>query len=276
MGLISYKRGQGSIVLRIKILNSSVSTGAGLTGLTSGSASLLISTIADNESSATAYSGSNLETITTLGTYAAPTSGKARFKEVDATNHKGVYEIQLADARYAVSSAKSLLVSVSGATNAAETDVVIPLTDIDPYDTVRAGLTAMPNVASGSAGALITAGTGTAQLNVSGGRGDADVIRISGSQATADNLEAVYAGPVFLADSVQSVASASVFDGSSSLSSTDDFYNKCALAFTSGANKGVTRKILDYTGSTRTLTMDEAFVTAPSGSDTFIIIGRIA
>jgi len=133
--LIGYKRGQGSIVLRVKILNSSVSTGAGLTGLTSASSGLIISTIADNESTATAYTvaGSTIEGITTLGTYAAPTATKCRFKEVDATNHKGVYEIQLADARYAVSSAKSLLVSVSGATNAAETDVVIPLRDLDPY-----------------------------------------------------------------------------------------------------------------------------------------------
>ena len=133
--LIGYKRGQGSVVLRVKILNSSVSTGAGLTGLTSASSGLIISTIADNEASATAYAvaGSNVESITTLGTYAAPTSGKCRFKEVDSTNHKGIYEIQIADARFSVSSAKNLLVSIAGATNAAECDVVIPLRDLDPY-----------------------------------------------------------------------------------------------------------------------------------------------
>ena len=169
--LIGYKRGQGSIVLRVKILNSSVATGAGLTGLSSASSGLIISTIADNESTATAYTvaASNVETVTTLGTFAAPTAGKCRFREVDSANHKGVYEIQLADARYNVSNAKSLLVSVLGATNAAETDVVIPLRDLDPFDSVRAGLTALPNVASGSAGAIITSGTGTAQLSVTSG-----------------------------------------------------------------------------------------------------------
>ena len=170
--LIGYRRGQGSIILRVKILNSSVSTGAGLTGLSSTSSGLIISTIADTESTATAYTvaASNVETITTNGTFAAPTAGKCRFKEVDSTNHKGVYEIQIADARFNVSNAKSLLVSVSGATNAAETDVVIPLRDLDPYDAVRAGLTALPNVASGQAGAIITSGTGTAQLSVSSGQ----------------------------------------------------------------------------------------------------------
>ena len=185
--LIGYKRGQGSIVLRVKILNSSVATGAGLTGLSSASSGLIISTIADNESTATAYAvaSSNVETVTTLGTFAAPTAGKCRFREVDSTNHKGVYEIQLADARYNVSNAKSLLVSVLGATNAAETDVVIPLRDLDPFDAVRAGLTALPNVASGSAGAIITSGTGTAQLSVSGGKASANMVEIAGQTVTA-------------------------------------------------------------------------------------------
>jgi hypothetical protein len=185
--LIGYKRGQGSIVLRVKILNSSVATGAGLTGLSSASSGLIISTIADNEATATAYTvaASNVETVTTLGTFAAPTAGKCRFREVDATNHKGVYEIQLADARYNVSNAKSLLVSVLGATNAAETDVVIPLRDLDPFDSVRAGLTALPSVASGSAGSLLTSGTGTSQLNVSGGKAAADMVEIAGQTVTA-------------------------------------------------------------------------------------------
>lgn len=133
--LLNYKRGQGSIVLRVKILDSSVSTGAGKTGLVFNTAGLIISTIADNEATATAYTttGTTIETVTTLGAYAAPTATKCRFREVDATNHKGVYEIQIADARFAVSSAKSLIVSILGASNAAETDVVVALRDLDPY-----------------------------------------------------------------------------------------------------------------------------------------------
>jgi len=127
--LISVTHSQTSVILRVKLRDSGVSTGAGKTGLTSSSSGLLISTIADNESSATVYAqgSSNIESITTLGTFAAPTSGKCRFKEVDSTNHKGIYEIQIADARYAVSSAKSLMVSISGVSGMAECDVVVPL-----------------------------------------------------------------------------------------------------------------------------------------------------
>jgi hypothetical protein len=178
--LIDYVLGQTGIILRVKIRNSSVSTGAGLTGLTSASSGLRISTIADNESSAAAYTvaGSTIESITTLGTYAAPTATKARFKELDATNHPGVYEIQIANARFAVSSAKNLLVSISGASNAAECDVLIPLRTIDPYvsggvapaDVTKWNGTAVP--ASDTAGypkATLKTGTGAGELSVSGG-----------------------------------------------------------------------------------------------------------
>jgi hypothetical protein len=181
--LISYQRGQGSIVLRVKILDSTATTGAGKTGLTSASSGLIISTIADNEASATAYTvaGSTIESITTLGTFAAPTATKCRFKEVDSTNHKGVYELQIADARFAVSSAKSLLISISGATGAAETDAVVPLTDLNPYDAVRAGLTALPNAAAGASTGL--------PLSVDAS-GRVDVLKINGTSQTARDIGA--------------------------------------------------------------------------------------
>lgn len=170
--LISYHRGQTSLVIRVKILDSSVSTGAGKTGLSSASSLLIISTIADNEATPTIYTaaGSTIESITTLGTFATPTAGKCRFKEVDSTNHKGVYELQIANARFAVANAKSLLISISGANNAADCDVVIPLTDTDPYDAIRGGATALPNTACTTNASLITSGASTDQLSVSGGK----------------------------------------------------------------------------------------------------------
>lgn len=156
------KNGQTSNVWRIKLLDASSAVGAGLAGLTSASTGLIISTIANNEATATAYTvaGSTIETITTLGTFAAPTATKCRFKEVDATNHKGVYEVQFADARFAVASAKSLLISVSGATNLAQAEFVIPLVVNDPYvslwSTAMAELSAIP-AATGTVLQAITA-----------------------------------------------------------------------------------------------------------------------
>lgn len=126
---LAVKNGVTSLILRLKILDTSVTTGAGKTGLSHSSSGLIISTIADNEATATAYTqaASNVETITTLGTFAAPTSGKCRFKEVDATNHPGIYEIQIANARWAVSNTRSVIVSVSGVSGAAQVDAEIQL-----------------------------------------------------------------------------------------------------------------------------------------------------
>jgi hypothetical protein len=130
MAKLNYGVSPTSVVLRVKLLNSSVTTGAGLTGLTYSSSGLIISTIQISEAASTVYTaaGSTIETITTLGTYAAPTATKCRFKEVDATNHPGLYEIQFANARFASENNQcSLIVSVSGATNLAQCDIEVEL-----------------------------------------------------------------------------------------------------------------------------------------------------
>lgn len=154
--LVDYKLGQTSVVLRVVLYDSSSTTQGRLTGLSSSSTGLVISAIADNEATTTAYSvaSSNVETIATLGTYAAPTSGKCRFMEVDSTNHPGLYEIQLADARFAVTSAKSLVVTIRGATNLAQCDVLVPLRQVDPYEGRNFGLTCLPTASPGQSGGV--------------------------------------------------------------------------------------------------------------------------
>lgn len=179
--LISYQNGQTGIVLRVKVRNSSVATGAGLTGLTNTSSGMIISTIADNEATPTVYTvaASHIQTIATLGIFAAPSASNCRFGEVDATNHKGVVELQIDNTRYAVSGAKSLLISLSGAANMAECDFVIPLLATNPYDGVRGGQTALPNAAAAASGGLPTIGVTIPNATA----GAAGGLQIAGSNA---------------------------------------------------------------------------------------------
>ena len=79
----------------------------------------------------------------------------------------GYYRLDLPDAACA-SGATGVLVHGT-VTGMVVIGCYIQLVAYDPFDTVRLGLTAMPNVASGSAGAIVTSGTGTAQLSVSSG-----------------------------------------------------------------------------------------------------------
>lgn len=160
------KRGTTSNILRVFLQDSTSTTGAGKTALTSASSGLIISTIADVEATATTYTSAatNVETITTLGTFAAPTASKCRFREVDATNFPGVYEIHIADARFAVANSTQLLISIQ-CTGVAPVFVEYQLVAVDLMDTVRLGLTAIPNIAQGTTGAIST-GNATGQVTV--------------------------------------------------------------------------------------------------------------
>jgi len=171
-----------SLTVRFKLMNSSVSTGAGLTGLVYNSTGLVISTIKKNDASAVVYSttANTIETITTLGTYAAPSSNKCRFKEVDATNHPGIYELHLADARY--NATDSLLVSINGVTNLAQTDFEIECKNI-AVNVIQIGGTAQTARDLG-ASVLISSGTGTGQLDVTSGVIKANLVQILATALT--------------------------------------------------------------------------------------------
>jgi hypothetical protein len=98
----------------IWLADSTSTTGGGKVGLTNTSTGLIIAVRAEGEATPTVYTsaGSTIETIATIGTYVAPTAGKCRFKEVDSTNEPGTYELQIADARFAVANAGWLKVTV--------------------------------------------------------------------------------------------------------------------------------------------------------------------
>ena len=175
--LLIRKHGSTSNVFRVTLRDST--TGQGKTGLTTSSTGLVIGTICDNEAVSVAYTaaGNTIETITTLGTFATPTATKCRFKEVDSTSHAGLYEIQLDNARFAVSNAKILRVAISGVSGLLLKDVTIQLTATDVDDAIHGGMSALPNTACTTNGSLITSGTGAAQLSVSSGA-VADVLTV--------------------------------------------------------------------------------------------------
>lgn len=55
-------------------------------------------------------------------------------------------------------------------------------------------------------------------------------------------------------------------------SAVNDFYNDDTLVFISGALTGQSRIISDYNGTTKAVTFDEAFTSAPANADEFILL----
>ena len=159
MAKLQRQVGTTSQVVDILALNSSVTTGAGLTGLAYNTASL---TCYYHRNTASADVAVTLATMT-LGTWA--TGG---FIVVDGTNMPGLYQFGIPNAALA-SGADSVVIYFTGATNLAPIVLEIELTATSNQDAVHGGMSALPNTACTTNASLLTSGTGTAQLTTSSG-----------------------------------------------------------------------------------------------------------
>jgi hypothetical protein len=139
------KRAITSKLVRVFVQDSSQADGRGLTGLVFNSAGLVAYYIKEGQSAPTAIT---LVTMT-VGTWVS-----GGFKEVDPTNMPGFYELGLPDAM--LSTGNSVAAILRGATNMAPVPLEIQLDAFDAQDTVRLGLTALPNAAAGANGGLPT------------------------------------------------------------------------------------------------------------------------
>lgn len=145
-----------SKTMLVFILDSSSTVGAGLTGLTFGSAGL--TWYYYREGAGTGATSVTLATQT-IGTWA--TGG---FIELDATNMPGWYELGVPDAVLATG-VDFVGMQLKGATNMAPLNIEIQLTDFDVNDGVRGALTALPNAAADTAGGLPISDAGGLDLD---------------------------------------------------------------------------------------------------------------
>lgn len=128
--------------LRIYIQDSSSTSGAALTGLTNASSGLTWYYFRDGDTSATSVS----IVSASLGTF---TSGG--FKEVDATNMPGVYEIGVPNAVLSVAGSAQMI--LKGATNMLPVAVEFELDAVDYQDSAAFGLSRLDAAVSSRASA---------------------------------------------------------------------------------------------------------------------------
>lgn len=130
------------------IQNSSVSTGAGLTGLVFNTANLTADYCVERGARV------NIPLVTQTATGAYSSGG---FVAVDGTNMPGLYRFDVPNAVFATAGADKAVVMLKGATNMAPVLLEYQIVAFNPDDAVRLGLTAIPNVAQGTIGSLPTA-----------------------------------------------------------------------------------------------------------------------
>lgn len=169
--MINYtlKRGSTSNRIQIFIQSSAGAAGLALTGLAHNTASLVAYYLRDGDAAAVAI------TLVdgTVGTWLS-----SSFKEVSAANMPGLYELSLPNA--AVASGNKVTIILKGAADMVPCVIEIALHAVDLQDTVRAGLTSLPNAAAEAVGGLPTvdasnavkvqSGTSANQINLSSGK----------------------------------------------------------------------------------------------------------
>lgn len=185
-------KGATSQSIYVVVLDSTSTTGARKTGLVFNTSSLT-GYYVRNQGSATAI---------TLATLAAANSAYSSggFKEVDATNMPGVYRVDVPDAAFATG-ADSVVVTLKGATGMVQVDEEVQLVAINPQDSVRAGMTALPNAAAEAAGGLYTRGSGAGQINQNAnGQVDTRTVTMATDVITAAAIQADAIGAAEIAN----------------------------------------------------------------------------
>lgn len=271
MAFLNYKNGSTSVIVRAFIKDSSKTDGSGLTGLTSATSNLIISIISDVESSPVTYTSAanHIQTIVSLGTYSSPVANRCRFKEVDSTNHPGLYELQFDDSRFSVSGANSLTITISGATNVMVTNVFIQLGE-SPSDITKwlgtapstPSIAGVPIVDVGYVSGITASPSSTPNVNVSTISNGI----ISSSTFTADT------GLIPIRNGTAQTGSSSSITLDAGASSTTNFYAGLHILITGGTGIGQTRLCSSYDGSTKVASINPDWAINPDNTSTFSVL----
>jgi hypothetical protein len=176
MSKLAIKAGSTSVKLYLFIQDSSVTTGAGLTGLAFNTASLVASYVRPVGSRVAI----TLATQTVTGGYSS-----GGFVEVDATNMPGLYRFDVPDAAIAIG-VRSVVVMLKGATNMAP--VVLEIDLLAEVSVAYWAGTELP--APDTAGypkVTIKSGTGSGELAITSGQ---TALTSAGNTAVVDALYA--------------------------------------------------------------------------------------
>jgi len=123
-------------IIRVFVQDSTSTTGAGKTGLSSASTGLNITVMRELDAAAAAkiytHAGGTTDAVSVIGTYLAPTSGHCKFSEIDSVNLPGVYEIQLEQATFNAADASRFVTGMVQATGAAPCPFECQLGAFDP------------------------------------------------------------------------------------------------------------------------------------------------
>jgi hypothetical protein len=166
----------------------------------------------------------------------------------------GHYDISLTSSHTDTLKAATLRATATGA-DPIDAPNLINVVAYDPYDSVRMGVTALPNAAAGANTGLPVVGSQIPNANAGAIGGLATDAIASGTAQGAGTGN----------NQIQLAAGASA---------TDAFYSRQKITITGGTGAGQTRFIIAYTGSTKMATVNRNWATNPDATSVYEISGE--
>lgn len=195
-----------------------------------------------------------------------PAAGTGTCVEVANALSLGQYYYEFTAAELATLGVVTLSIGRTGTGNPAWKEIHCKVVAYDPFDVVRQGMTALPNVAFGTTGGLLGYGSGTGQvLTTVAGKADANQTHYAGT-AVIGTMAAVYGE----AGTAQA-GGATTITLAAGASAVDNTYAGRAIHIYSATGIQQTRICVSYVGSTKVATVDRAWATNPAASSLYYI-----
>lgn len=264
MAKLSIKPDSTSVKLDLFIQDSSVTTGAGLTGLVFNTASL----VASYRRPTGARVAITLATQTVTGAYSS-----GGFVEVDATNMPGLYRFDVPDAVLTAAGGRSAVVMLKGAANMSPCVVEIDLLNETSVTLWNGTAVATPDTA-GYPKVTIKSGTGTGEVSLTSGIASVNATQVNSSATAAARLALALSATIQgTVDTGGFTATSSIFETSSITEATADHFVGKIVLWTSGALLYQQALITAYSlSSGRGRFTVTTMTDAPANGDAFIVV----
>lgn len=254
------QKGRTSLLVKLFISDATKADGSGLAGLTNATVGACYRARDDDGNAA----GTNIALAAgTRGTW----NTSNNFVEKDATNMPGVYEFSVPNAALATGS-ETCVIMFKGTASMAPCVLEIQLVAYDPQDSVRAGLTALPNAAANAVGGLpVLDANSLVDVDVKRWLATAAATPITAGVPLTDPR-----GQAMRSNTAQSTGnSTTAIKLDAGASATNDYYTGHQLTVVSGTGAPQAAVITAYDGTTKIATVAPAWPTAPDNTSVFLI-----
>lgn len=253
---------QFSVIVNLLQDNSGTNPGDPLTGLVYNSTNLSCYYKSGATGSVTALT---LATQTSTGAFSL-----GGFAQLSSANMPGAYRLDLSTTLFS-SGDNFGQVMLANYVDLAPHSVHVKFTDLDFYSSINSELTSYGvSILTSTSTILLSSSATSAQLVDD--IWDEPLTAHTVNQTPGKVIKGISEAWISAEGAVNDAAATTTSFVTDLTSAVDNFYNDTVLVFITGSLTGQSRPITTYNGTTKAVTFDEAFTSAPANTDQFIVL----